>query len=163
MILSIIAAMADNRVIGSKNKLPWHMPADFTWFKEKTKGKTLVMGLNTFKSIGEKPLPGRKHIILNKDKDYQLPENCFLATSIDEVLELVKDDGEVMICGGMSVYQQFLPKADRLYLTYIHANVEGDAFFPEVNMGEWKEVSREDHQPDHKNQYPYSFAVLERK
>nr|AIA17406.1 Dihydrofolate reductase [uncultured bacterium] len=164
----MIAAMADNRVIGNKNKLPWHMPADFSWFKEKTKGKILILGLNTFKSIGEKPLPNRKHIILNRDPDYRVPENCFLATSIDEALEIAKKNisnssEEIMICGGMSIYQQFLSKAQRLYLTYIHTNVEGDAFFPEVNMDEWKEVSREDHEADQKNNHAYSFVVLERK
>ncbi len=163
MKISMIAALAENRVIGNKNQMPWHLPADFKYFKEKTLGKTVVMGLNTFKSIGEKPLPGRKHIILHRDKNYLLPDNCFLATSIDEALELVKDDDEIMVCGGASVYQQFLPLAHRLYLTYINEKFEGDTFFPEVNMKEWKEVSRQDHQPDEKNKYSYSFVVLERK
>ena len=174
MIISMISALAENKVIGNKNTLPWYLPADFKYFKEKTLGKTVVMGLNTFKSIGEKPLPGRKHIILNKNKNYQLPENCFLATSIDEALELIKNDDpasaqgsgeakEVMICGGASIYQQFLPLAHRLYLTYIHQNFEGDTFFPEFNIDEWKEVSREEHEPDQKNKYSYSFVVLERK
>ena len=155
--------MAENRVIGNKNKLPWHLPADFKWFKEKTLGKTVIMGLNTFKSIGEKPLPNRKHIILNKDNNYIVPQNCILATSIDQVLELVKNEEEVMVCGGASVYAQFLPLVQRLYLTYIHQNFEGDTFFPEFNMADWNEVSREDHEPDEKNKYKYSFVVLERK
>ena len=169
MIISMISALAENRVIGNKNTLPWHLPADFKYFKEKTLNKVIILGLNTFKSIGEKPLPNRKHVILNKDTDYQVPENCYLVTSIEESLEIAKklaeetEQEEIMICGGASVYAQFLPLAQRLYLTYIHANFEGDTFFPEVNMAEWKEVSREDHEADSKNPYKYSFVVLERK
>ena len=166
MIISMISAMAENRVIGNKNTLPWHLPADFKYFKEKTLGKTIILGLNTFKSIGEKPLPNRKHIILTKDVTQTPPENCFWATSIEESLEIAKEiipnaDDEIMICGGASVYQQFLPLAQRLYLTYIHQNFEGDTLFPEINMAEWKQISREDHQTDEKNKYKYSFVVLE--
>ncbi len=163
MFISVISAVAENRVIGNKNKLPWHLPADFKYFKEKTLGKTIILGLNTFRSIGEKPLPNRKHIILNNDPNYKVPENCFLATSIEQALEMAKNDGEVMICGGASVYKQFLPLAHRLYLTYIHQAFEGDTFFPEFNINDWKEVSREDHQSDEKNKYPYSFVILEKK
>src|SRR3989344_2734173 len=165
MIISIISAVAENREIGNKNALPWHLPADFKYFKEKTLGKTIILGLNTFKSIGEKPLPNRKHIILNNDPNYKVPENCFLATSIDQALEIAKSfgDEEMMICGGASVYKQFLPLAQRLYLTHIHHSFEGDTYFPEFNMADWKEMSREDHQPDSKNLYPYSFVVLERR
>lgn len=163
MKISIISALAKNRVIGKKNALPWYLPADLKHFKETTMGKPIVMGFNTFKSIGEKPLPGRKNIVLTKDANYQVPESCLLATSIDEMLKICKDDPEVMICGGASVYQQFLPVADRLYLTYIDHDFEGDIFFPEFNANEWREVSREAHQPDEKNQYPYSFVILERR
>ncbi|OGZ69186.1 MAG: dihydrofolate reductase [Candidatus Staskawiczbacteria bacterium RIFCSPHIGHO2_02_FULL_42_22] len=163
MIISIISALGENRVIGKNNGLPWHLPADFKYFKEKTLGKTIVMGLNTFKSIGEKPLLGRKNIVLNNDLNYQVPEGCFLARSIDEVLEITKNDEELMVCGGASVYKQFLPMAHRLYLTLIHQPFEGDTFFPEFNMMDWKEISREDHGPDPKNAYRYSFVVLEVK
>lgn len=176
-MISMISALAENRVIGNKNTLPWHLPADFKYFKEKTLNKVIILGLNTFKSIGEKPLPNRKHVILNKDTNYSVPEpfgsaqggNCYLATSIEQSLEIAKKlvvetgQEEIMICGGASVYAQFLPMARRLYLTHIHASFEGDTFFPEVNMSEWKEVSREDHEPDEKNKYRYSFVVLERK
>lgn len=161
-MISMISALAENRVIGNKNALPWHMPADFKYFKDATLGKTIVLGLNTFKSIGEKPLPGRKHIILNNDPNYIVPEGCFVAHSIEEVLEMIKEDKEVMICGGASVYKQFLPLAERLYLTYIHQNFEGDTYFPEVNMQEWEEVKRTDFKADDKNKYDYSFVILER-
>ena len=162
MIISIISAVAENRVIGNKNGLPWHLTADFKYFKEKTSGKTIVLGLNTFKSIGEKPLPDRKHIILNNDPNYKVPGNCFLAKSIDEVLEMAKNDKEVFVCGGASVYKQFLPLANRLYLTYIHHNFEGDTYFPEFNLNEWKETSRQDHQPDKNNIYSYSFVIYDK-
>ena len=188
MTISIISAIAENRVIGNKNKLPWHLPADFKWFKDRTSGKTIILGLNTFKSIGEKPLPNRKHIILSKDSIENLPESCFWANSIEEALKIAKEVSpensdpsnssgqkqEVFVCGGAMVYKQFLPLADKLYLTYIHHNFKGDTFFPEFSMSDWREVSREDHEPDDppspeasdgrgKNKYSYSFVVLERK
>jgi dihydrofolate reductase len=163
MILSMISAVAENRVIGNKNSLPWHMPADFKYFKGATLHKTIVMGLNTFKSISEKALPDRKNIILNNDLNYIPPEGCFVAHSIEELLEMTKNEAEVMICGGASVYRQFLPLAQRLYLTYIHQSFEGDTYFPEVNLSEWKEVKRIDNKSDEKNKYDYSFVVLERK
>ena len=163
MTLSIISAVAENRIIGNKNTLPWHMPADFKYFKEATLGKVIVMGLNTFKSIGEKPLPDRKNIILNNDVNYAPPKGCFVARSIDELLEMTKNEPEVMICGGASVYKQFLPLAQKLYLTYIHQNFEGDTYFPEFSLSEWKEVKRIDNKADEKNKYDYSFVVLEKK
>jgi dihydrofolate reductase len=161
-MISMIAAKAENNVIGNKNTIPWHMPADFKYFKETTVGKTIVMGLNTFNSIGGKPLPDRKHIILTNDLNFIPPENCVVAHSIEEVIEMGRDVPELMICGGASVYKQFLPLAQKLYLTYIKASPEGDTFFPEVNMAEWKEISREDHKADDKNSFDYSFVVLEK-
>lgn len=159
----MISAVAENRVIGNKNALPWHMPADFKYFKEATAGKTLVMGLNTFNSIGGKPLPGRKHVILSNDLNFVVPENCVVAHSIEEAVGLTKSEPETMICGGASIYKQFLPLAQRLYITEVHAKPEGDTYFPEVNPAEWKEIKRENHQADEKNTYDYSFVVLERK
>lgn len=162
-MISMIAATAENRVIGNKNTIPWHLPADFKYFKEATLGKTIVMGLNTFNSIGGKPLPGRKHIILNNDPNYAPPLDCVVAHSIEEVLEMAKGVPELMICGGASVYRQFLPLSQKLYLTYVKASPEGDTYFPEVNPAEWKEISRQDHKADDKNSFDYSFAILERK
>ncbi|MDO8610713.1 MAG: type 3 dihydrofolate reductase [bacterium] len=162
-MLSIISALAENRVIGNKNTLPWHLPADFKYFKETTLNKTIVMGLNTFKSIGSAPLPNRKNIILNDDLSYVSPDDCYVVHSINELLEMVRNEDEVMICGGASVYKQFLPLANRLYLTYIHQNFEGDTYFPEFDVNDWEEISRTDHKPDEKNLYSYSFVVLDRK
>jgi dihydrofolate reductase len=163
MQISMISALAKNRAIGKRNALPWYLPADLKHFKNTTTGKTIVMGLNTFKSVGERPLPNRKNVVLTDDKNYQAPEGVVLAHSIKEVLEITKTDAEVMISGGAMVYQQFLPLADKLYLTYIDHDFDGDIFFPEFAMSDWKETSREDHQPDEKNAYRYSFVVLERK
>ena len=162
-MISMISAVAENMVIGNKNKLPWHMPADFKYFKETTLGKTIVMGLNTFNSIGGKPLPNRKHIILNNDLNYIPPQDCQVAHSIDEVIEMTKGLPELFICGGASVYKQFLPLAQKLYITEVHAKPEGDTYFPEINTEEWTELKREDHKADEKNSYDYSFVVLERK
>lgn len=160
----MISAVAENLVIGNKNTIPWHLPADFKYFKETTIGKTIVMGLNTFNSIGGKPLPNRKHIILTNDLNYKIshPE-CVIAHSIEEVLELGKNEPELMICGGASVYKQFLPLSQKLYITEVHAKPEGDTFFPEIDKNEWKEVKRTDFKADEKNKYDYSFIILERK
>ncbi len=163
MTISIIAAIAENGVIGENNNMPWNLPADFAYFKEKTLHKTLVIGLNTFESIGRKPLPDRKNIILSATPISNIPKDCFLATSVDQVLEMVKNEQEVMVCGGAMVYKQFLPLADTLYLTFIHHVFEGDAFFPEFNMQEWQEIERKDFAADDKNMYSYSFAVFKRK
>lgn len=161
-MISIISALAKNRAIGKKNALPWYLPADLKHFKELTTGKVIVMGLNTFKSVGERPLPNRKNVVLTDDKNYQAPEGVVLAHSIEEVLEITKNDPEVMISGGAMVYKQFLPLAERLYLTFIDHDFDGDIFFPEFNKAEWKEVSRENHEPEGKNLYNYSFVILEK-
>lgn len=163
MKISLIAAVAENNVIGYKNRLPWRLPADFKHFKEITMGHHLIMGQNTFESIG-RPLPGRQTVILSLEKDYKKP-GCKTSNSIEEALKIAKDNGEkeVMIVGGSSVYKQFLPISNKIYLTKIHHRFEGDAFFPEIDMNEWKTTSEEKHNTDAKNPYPYDFIVLERR
>lgn len=161
MIISIIVAMADNMIIGDKNSLPWKLPADMEYFKKNTLGKPIIMGAKTFESIG-KALPGRKNIVLSFDKDYKA-EGCIIATSIEQALEEVEENEEVMIAGGASVYKQFLPLANRLYLTFIHHDFKGDAYFPKFDINQWKEIKRIDNEADEKNIYSYSFVVLERK
>ncbi len=160
MLISLIAAMDRKRVIGRGNALPWHLPADFAHFKALTKGKPVIMGSITFASIG-KPLPERKNIVLNRDEGYA-PEGVIAVHSIPEALTAADGVDEVMICGGASVYAQFLPLAHRMYLTMIDAEVEGDAQFPAWRPDEWREVSREAHAADGKNEYGYSFVMLER-
>ncbi len=161
MIISIIAAVADDMLIGRDNKLPWKLPADLEYFKKNTLGKPVIMGAKTFESIG-RPLPNRKNIILSFHKDYS-PEGCIVVTSIEDALKEVGENEEVMIAGGASVYRQFLPLASKLYLTFIHHKFKGDAYFPELDFNQWKEIKRVDNQPDEKNFYSYSFVVFEKK
>ena len=160
MIISMIAAMAKNNVIGIKNGLPWDLPADMKHFRETTSGKTVIMGARTFESIG-KALPKRRNIVITLDKN-QIAEGAEIVFSLDEAIESCKNEGEVMIIGGASIYRQFLPKAQRVYLTVIDGEFEGDAFFPEMDMNEWKIVNEEKHEADEKNSHPYAFKVFER-
>ena len=160
MIISMIAAMAKNNVIGIKNGLPWDLPADMKHFREITSGKTVIMGARTFESIG-KALPKRRNIVITLDKN-QIAEGAEIVFSLDEAIESCKNEGEVMIIGGASIYRQFLPKAQRVYLTVIDGKFEGDAFFPEMDMNEWKIVNEEKHEADEKNSHPYAFKVFER-
>lgn len=156
MIISLIAAMGKNRVIGKDNSLPWKLPEDMKRFKKLTLGKPVIMGRKTFESIG-KPLPDRKNIILTKDKNYRA-EGCIIAHSADNALKAAKTGKEIMIAGGEQIFREFLPKASRMYLTFIDKDFEGDAHFPKYNQAEWKETKREEHQ----NDYSYSFVDLER-
>ena len=163
MIISLIAAMGKNRVIGNKGKLPWHMPADMKYYKDKTKGKTVIMGRKTFESMGNKPLPNRANIIITRDQNYKV-EDAIIVHSAEEAVkeaEKYKTD-EVMVIGGSEIYKEFLPRANRIYLTMIDGMFEGDAFFPEYDITEWKEISYEEHEMDAKNPYDYRFVVLER-
>ncbi|MBW2976454.1 type 3 dihydrofolate reductase [Candidatus Woesearchaeota archaeon] len=161
MIISLIAAIGKNKVIGKGNSLPWKLPADMKRFKELTEGKPVIMGRKTFESIG-KPLPKRKNIILTRDQDYRA-ENCIVVHSIEEALEAAENNEEIMIIGGAQVYREFLPKADRMYLTLIDADFEGDAYFPEYKIEEWDETSYEEHEMDKDNPHDYVFLVLERR
>ena len=159
--IALIAAMTDDRVIGIDNRLPWKLPADMKWFRRHTLGKPIVMGRKTFESFGGKPLPERLNIVITRDRDYRA-EGAVVVHDIDEALAAAGDAEEVMIIGGASFYEQMLPRADRLYLTFVHADVEGDAWFPEFDRSQWREVYREDHEADEKNPYAYSFVILER-
>jgi dihydrofolate reductase len=160
MQLSIIVAMDRNHVIGNNDSLPWHISADLKNFKKITMGKPIVMGRKTHESIG-RPLPGRENIIITRDETYQA-EGCTVLNSIDEIFEHCKDVEEVMITGGSEIYKHTLNQVTRLYLTEIHAEVEGDTFFPEFNRSEWNEISREVFKADEKNDFDYSFILLER-
>ena len=158
MIISLIAAMSRNRVIGKGNKLPWSIPADMKRFRELTLGKPVIMGRKTFESIG-KPLPNRKNIIITNDKNYRA-EDCFVVHSVDESLKAAKGSEEVMIIGGEQIFREFLPKANKMYLTFIDKDFEGDAYFPEYKKKEWKETKKEWHENE---DYKFIFVDLERK
>lgn len=160
MKISLIAAMAQQRVIGSNNQMPWHLPADLTWFKQNTLHKPIIMGRKTFESIG-RPLPGRHNIVLSRHCSDD--DRVSWATSIDEALHKAESAEEVMIIGGGHIYSLFLPMANRLYLTHIDLNTTGDTFFPDYTDINWHKVFEEFHQADKENPYNFRFEMLERK
>ena len=161
MRVSLIAAVASNGVIGRENRLPWRLPADLQHFKRLTMGKPIIMGRRTWESIG-RPLPGRRNIVLTRDAGFHA-EGCTVVHSVEQALGAVGDCGEVMIMGGANLYAQMLPWADRLYLTQVKADIEGDTRFPAFDADQWVEVQRESHRADAINQHDYDFVVLERR
>ena len=161
MRISLIVALARNRVIGRDNQLPWRLSADLQHFKRLTMGKPIVMGRKTCESIG-KPLPGRTNIVVTRDSSFSAG-GCCVVHSIDEALVAAGDVDEVMIMGGENLYSQLLPRADRLYLTEVQAEVSGDAWFPELDQTQWQELERESHRADENNEFDYDFVVLARR
>lgn len=162
MLISIIAAVAENNVIGKGNSLPWHLPADLKHFKETTMGHTVIMGQKTHESIG-KALPGRTNIILTFDENYK-SKDCIIVTSIEEALRVasVKKESEVFIIGGASIYKQFIEMADKLYITRILHKFDGDIFFPEIDPTKWNVKSSEKHTKTTDNPYNFNFEIYEK-
>lgn len=148
-------------MIGSGNKLPWHLPADLKRFKALTLNHPVIMGRKTFESIG-KPLPGRTNIVVTRQKDLK-PCGYLVAHSTDEALQLAQDSQEIFAIGGLKIFEAFLPYADKIYLTMIHHDFEGDTRLFTIEEKSWQEVSREDFPADSENRYPYSFLIYERK
>lgn len=161
MIISLVAAVANNGVIGKGNTLLWKLPADMKRFRALTIGKPVIMGRKTCESIG-RPLSDRINIILTRDKNFA-PEGCIVVHSIEEALEKAVGYEEAMVIGGGEIYKLFLPRANRIYLTLVDHHFDGDTYFPELSRAEWREISHENYGPDEKNPYPYSFDVLERR
>ena len=159
--ISMIAAMGHDRVIGVENRLPWKLPADMKWFRLHTLGKPIIMGRKTFESFGSKCLPDRHNIIVTHNPDYQAT-GATVVTSIDDAIAAAGDVPEVMIIGGASFYAQMLPRADRLYLTQVDIDVNGDAWFPVFNEEDWLVIEELTHAPDEKNAYAMSFVILDR-
>jgi dihydrofolate reductase len=158
--ISIIAAMSkDSRIIGDGPKIPWHIPEDFKYFKETTMDHPIIMGRKTFETF-PKLLPGRTHIVITRDEDYEVPENVIKASSIQEAISSASelDPEEIFIIGGGQIYELGLELADRLYLTIVDTKVEGDIIFPEYTEFK-KEISRRESEDEN---YKYSFVVLER-
>jgi len=161
MTVSIIAIVASNGVIGRNNALPWHMSTDLKRFKALTMGHHMIMGRKTFESLGGRILPGRPHIVITRG-DLRV-DGVQTAHSVDEALALAAGDSEPFLCGGAEIYRQSMHRATRMYITQIHADVEGDTYFPEFDdVNEWKLVDREDFEADEKNDYPFSFLTYER-
>ncbi len=155
-IISLVAAMAKNRVIGKDNKMPWHLPADLKHFKGITMSKPIVMGRKTFESIG-RPLPGRDNVIISRNKDYAV-DGCIVIHSIEDALKLLTDYEEIMIIGGGFLYSQIIEQADKLYLTFIDLDIDGDTQFPEFEHLNLAEINRVKCQKDEKNPYNYQFV-----
>lgn len=166
MHIALIWAMARNGVIGRDNKLPWYLPEDLKYFKRVTTGKPVIMGRKTYDSIG-RPLPNRTNIVVTRDASLQLP-GVKVVTSLDDALDLaraesvISDVEEVIVMGGAEIYAQALPLADRLYVTLVHAEVDGDAVFPPIDLDAYQELAREDFTAEGPNPYDYSFVVYER-
>lgn len=160
MIVSIIAAMDRKRGIGVDNKLPWRLSADLKRFRELTMGHHIIIGRKTFESIG-RPLPGRRMIVVTRDSNYKA-EGCDLAHSLEDAIDLARERGEseAFICGGAEIYAQSIDVADRMYLTFVDAEVAADTFFPEFDEREWGERERFYQPADEKNQYPFTFKLL---
>ncbi len=170
MKLSLIVALAQNHVIGIENKLPWYLPNDLKYFKQVTMGKAIIMGRKTYESIG-KPLPGRINIVITRQSDYLSPaanDSVKVVPSLEAAKELaghlalINGQDEALIIGGAEIYSQALPLVDRMYMTEVHAEVEGDAHFPAFDRAQWQAVAREDFDAEGGNPYDYSFVVYER-
>ncbi|HDO1319687.1 TPA: type 3 dihydrofolate reductase [Aeromonas veronii] len=163
MKISMIAAMAHDRVIGKDNQMPWHLPADLAHFKRVTLGKPVLMGRKTFESIG-RPLPGRRNLVISRNPGYRA-EGIEVVGSVEAALALLAGSSveELMVIGGGHLYAEMLPSADCLYLTRIDLAVEGDTRFPAFDDGQWQRVDCESHPADEKNPHPYSFETWQRR
>jgi dihydrofolate reductase len=159
-VISIIAAVADNGVIGVNNALPWHLPADLRRVKALTTGHHIIMGRKNYESLG-RPLPNRVNVVVTRNPGYTA-SGCVVAHSLEDALALARDDAEAFIFGGAEIYAQALAHADRIYLTLVHAAFSGDTLFPEFSHADWTEVERVRYEPDEHNPYPYTFQRLDR-
>jgi dihydrofolate reductase len=160
MLISLIVAMARNGVIGRNNQLPWHLPDDLKHFKALTLGKPILMGRRTYESIG-RPLVGRTNLVLTNDRGFCAP-GVVVVSSIDEALEAVPGEPELAVIGGATVYQQVLPFARRIHVTWVEAEIEGDTRFPALDMTQWRVVSKRDQPADDEHIHALTFETLER-
>jgi dihydrofolate reductase len=154
-LLSLVVAMTDNRVIGRDNAMPWHLPADLAYFKKLTMGSPILMGRRTWASIG-RPLPGRRNLVLSFQQNLKL-EGAEVFNSLEQALSTCS--GQVFVIGGADLFQHCLPLAQKLHITQIHATLQGDTFFPQVDLGGWRETERREHPRDEKNAYDLTFST----
>jgi dihydrofolate reductase len=157
----MIWAMDRNRLIGANNAMPWHLPGDWAFFRRTTTGHPVLMGRKTFESLGSKPLKGRDNIVMTRDPGYQA-EGCKIIHTMEEALMLAQGVDEFFIIGGSEIYSRFMAHADRLYITRIDHEFEGDAYFPEFDESEWQLVKSEPGVTDEKNPYAYTFYTYDR-
>ena len=162
MIVSAIAAVARYGVIGKDNQIPWYLPADLAWFKRTTLHRHVIMGRKSFESIG-RPLPKRVNVVVTRNPFY-IADGILVLPSVEDALAMARDHGETeaFIIGGGEIYRQSMVYWDRIYLTEVDIEPEGDAFFPEIDPDTWREVSVERHAPDEKNACAYAFRILEK-
>ena len=165
MIISLIAALTRNHIIGRDNRLPWHLPDDMKFFMQTTKGHMVVMGRKNYDSIPEKfrPLPNRTNIVVTRQRDFNAP-GCVVVHTLDDAIGLAKlrKETELFVIGGSDIYKLGMPIANRLYLTEIKCELEGDTRFPAIDTQQWKEVSREHHGTDERHVYEFDFVVYDR-
>lgn len=159
-MISLIVAVSANGVIGRGDELPWHLSDDLKRFKQLTLGKPIVMGRKTFESIG-RALPGRQNIVLTRQSEFAA-NDCDVVSSIDAAIAASGGAGEVFVIGGSEIYRLFLPRAERIYMTRVHIDVDGDVRFPELDDDQWQETVRENHDADELNEYEFTTSVLER-
>jgi len=161
--ITVIAAIAKNNALGKDNDLIWHLPADLKRFKKVTSGHHIIMGRNTFESIG-RPLPNRTTVIVTRNKNYE-QAGCKIAHSITAALEIAKEDTEIYIIGGAQIYAEVLAThaADQLDITQVHHTFDADVFFPTIDATIWEETAREDCKADEKNKYDYSFITYKKR
>ncbi|MFD0748556.1 dihydrofolate reductase [Mucilaginibacter calamicampi] len=160
MTISIVVAIAQNHAIGKDNQLLWYLPNDLKHFKTITSGHTIIMGRKTYDSVG-KPLPNRRNIVITRQQ--MDIAGCEVVNSLEDALALCKTEEEVFIVGGAEIYRQAMAVTNKIYLTIIHQNFDGDTYFPDIEENTWIEIEREDYQPDEKNKLPYSFVTMERR
>lgn len=161
--IAYVVAMDNNRLIGRDNDLPWRLPDDMVWFRERTMGKPCVLGRKTYDSLPARfrPLPGRLNIVVTRNPDYHAP-GALVVQSVDEALHAAGEVDEIIIVGGSALFRQLMPVVDRIYLTQVHGAAEGDVFFPEFNADEWQETYRQEHSSDEQHAYSFTWLVLDR-
>lgn len=164
-MISMIVAAADNNVIGNLNTLPWYLPRDLKNFKALTVGNTTIMGRKTFDSVMNrlgKPLPDRKNVVITRQKEYVAPPECIIASSWEDAMEKTKGE-EVFVCGGEAIYRAALPFVERLYLTRVHTQPEGEVKFPEIDFLQWNLVYKEEWAQDEKNEHSATYQIYDRR
>lgn len=157
-MLTIIAAASENNALGKDNQLVWHLPEDFKRFKSLTSGHYIIMGRKTFESF-PKPLPNRTHVIITRQKDYQVPEGCIVVSDLQDAINACPKNEEVFVIGGGQIYKQAIDLVDKIDLTRVHTSVDADTFFPEIDTNKWELIFEEFHSKDEKHNFDYTFLT----
>ncbi len=160
-MLTIIAATSTNNALGKDNQLVWHLPDDFKRFKTLTSGHYIIMGRKTFESF-PKPLPNRTHVIITRQKDYQVPDGCIVVSSLEKAIAICPKNEEIFIIGGGEIYKQSIDIADKVELTRVHTEVEADTFFPEIDTNKWELIFEEFHPNDEKHAFDFTFQTFKK-